>query len=456
MQKKIRKILRFCLSQKVSERQKELIRYELELMQNGLQTNEIQQNKAKLHDIYEPGDSIFLQDFRPPPENPIMSLQTLEELLKRDSKREKDGFRRRILLGKFIRPGGANGTRVVVVPSTTEPKFYHDDSISEDEDEDQTGGSGEGEEGEVIGEQQAEPEEGEGEGAGQGQGAEHDIGTDAFDLGKVLTEEFQLPNLKDKGKKRSVTKYQYELTDKNRGFGQILDKKATLKKVIQTNILLGKIKGGETFNPEDLIINPRDEVYRILSKEKAYESQAVVFFLRDYSGSMQGKPSEIITTQHLLIFSWLMYQYKNNVLSRFVLHDTEAKEVEDFQKYYTLQVAGGTQVAPAFELVNKIVEEEQLEKDYNIYVFYGTDGDDWDSKGEQMLPALKTMLGYSNRVGVTVARNNWSSGRETTVEQYINKSDLLKTKSDLLKMDAMDANEGTEDRIIEGIRRLVS
>jgi hypothetical protein len=230
MQKKIRKILRFCLSQEVSERQKELIRYELELMQNGLQTNEIQQNKAKLHDIYEPGDSIFLQDFRPPPENPIMSLQTLEELLKRDSKREKDGFRRRILLGKFIRPGGANGTRVVVVPSTTEPKFYHDDSISEDEDEDQTGGSGEGEEGEVIGEQQAEPEEGEGEGAGQGQGAEHDIGTDAFDLGKVLTEEFQLPNLKDKGKKRSVTKYQYELTDKNRGFGQILDKKGNIKK----------------------------------------------------------------------------------------------------------------------------------------------------------------------------------------------------------------------------------
>jgi len=456
MQKQIRKILRFYLSQGISSEQKELIRNELRIIRSSSKSEEIKLNKTKLHDIYEPGDSIFLQDFRLPPENPIMGLQTLEELLKRDSMREKDGFKRRILLGKFIKPGGGNGTRVVVVPSTTEPKFYHDDSISEDEDEDQTGGSGDGEEGEIIGEQQAEPEEGEGEGAGQGQGAEHDIGTDAFDLGKVLTQEFQLPNLKDKGKKRSVTKYQYELTDKNRGFGQILDKKATIKKVIQTNILLGKIKGEEVFNPEDLIINPKDQVYRILSKEKAYESQAVVFFLRDYSGSMQGKPSEIITTQHLLIFSWLMYQYKNNVLSRFILHDTEAKEVEDFQKYYTLQVAGGTQVAPAFELVNEIVEKEQLEKDYNIYVFYGTDGDDWDSKGEQMIPQLKKMLTYSNRVGVTVARNNWSSGRETTVEQYLNNSDLLQAKSDFLKLDAMDADEGTEDRIIEGIRKLVS
>jgi uncharacterized protein len=456
MLKRLQKIVQFYLSQEISDEHRAMIRHELKLVENNAQSPEVNRSKSKLHDIYEPGDAIFLQEFRPPPENPVLGLQTLEELLKRDSMREKDGFKRRILLGKFMRPGGNGGTRVVVVPSTTEPKFYHDDSISEDQDEDQTGGSGDGEEGEVIGEQQAEPEEGEGEGAGQGQGAEHDIGTDAFDLGKVLTEEFQLPNLKDKGKKRSVTKYQYELTDKNRGFGQILDKKATIRKVIQTNILLGKINEGETFNPEDLVINPKDQVYRILSKEKAYESQAIVFFVRDYSGSMQGKPSEIVTTQHLLIFSWLMYQYKNNVLSRFILHDTEAKEVEDFQKYYTLQVAGGTQVAPAFELVNEIVEKEQLEKDYNIYVFYGTDGDDWDSKGEQMLPALKTMLGYSNRVGITVARNNWSSGRETTVEQYINNSDLLNVKSDLLKMDAMDSNEGTEDRIIQGIRKLVS
>jgi len=455
MQRDLKNILRRYLFRELSDEQKELIRHELRMMEENLKEAQNKSLKEKTHDIYEPGDGIFLQNFVPPA-NPLMNIQTLEELLKRDSLREKDGFRRRILLGKFIRPGGANGTRVVVVPSTTEPKFYHDDSISEDDDEDQTGGSGDGEEGEVIGEQQAEPEEGEGQGAGQGGGSEHDISTDAFDLGKVLTEEFQLPNLKDKGKKRSVTKYNYELTDKNRGFGQILDKKATIKKVIQTNILLGKIQEGKEFRPEDLIINPNDEVYRILSKEKAYESQAMVFFLRDYSGSMQGKPSEIVTTQHLLIFSWLMYQYKNNVVSRFILHDTEAKEVVDFHQYYTLQVAGGTQVAPAFKLVNEIVEKEQLEKDYNIYVFYGTDGDDWDANGEEMLPALKTMLEYSNRVGITIARNNWSSGKETTVEQYIKNSQILQTKADLIKMDAMDSDEGTEDRIIEGIRRLVS
>jgi uncharacterized sporulation protein YeaH/YhbH (DUF444 family) len=452
----LKDILKKYLVKGISSKHEEMIRWELDLIEQNKKEVEEKISRKKEHDLYFPGDSIVWQQFQLPPEYQAISLQTLDELLKRDSLREQDGFKRRILLGKFIRPGGASGTKVVVVPSTTEPKFYHDDSIGEENEDDLTGGSGKGEEGEVIGEQQAEPEEGEGQGAGQGQGSDHDISTDAFDLGKVLTREFKLPNLKDKGKKRTFTKYTYDLTDKNRGFGQILDKKASIKKIIQTNILLGKIKEAEVFKPEDLIINPKDQVFRILSKEKAYESQAVVFFVRDYSGSMQGKPTEIISTQHLLIFSWLMYQYQNNVLSRFILHDTEAKEVADFQQYYTLQVAGGTQVAPAFELVNQIVQTEQLDKNYNIYVFYGTDGDDWDSEGEKMIPALKKMLSYVNRVGITISRNSWSAGKETTVEQYINKSELLQTKPDLIKMDAVDQEEGTEERIIEGIRKLVS
>ena len=135
--------------------------------------------------------------------NPIMGLQTLDELLDRDKKREEDGFSRRIRLGKIVKPSKDKKGKVVIVPTTFEPKFYHDNSVTEEEDGGGTGGSGEGEEGEVIGEQQAKPEEGEGEGtgAGEGDGANHDISNDAFDLGKALTEKFKLPNLKDKGKK---------------------------------------------------------------------------------------------------------------------------------------------------------------------------------------------------------------------------------------------------------------
>lgn len=418
---------------------------------------DIPNEPSKILGIYDYADLNFIQQLAARKPEETISLQTLDELLERDKKREADGFPRRIRIGKISKPSKGKKEQIVVVPSTTEPKFYHDDSISEDEEEPTTGGTGEGEEGEVIGEEQAQPQQGEGEGQGAGQGeqAGHDVVQQAFDLGRILTEKFQLPNLKNKGKKRAFSKYIYDLTDRNRGFGQVLDKKATLHKVLKTNILLGNLDPEKPINTEDLVLNPQDHIYRILSKEKDFETQALVFFVRDYSGSMQGGPTEAIAAQHLFIYSWLMYQYQNNVETRFILHDNEAKLVPDFYTYHNSAVAGGTNVFPAYELVNKIIEEERLMVDYNIYVFHGTDGDDWDSDGSKAIAAIKKMLSYTNRIGITVARNSWSSAI-TTVEQYFDDSKLLNDKPGLIRLDSFDSQSANENRIIEGIKKLVS
>ncbi|MBN2668219.1 MAG: DUF444 family protein [Bacteroidales bacterium] len=415
--------------------------------------NEHQLNK----NIYLNDDFDMLQDRSVQSRLSPTSLKTLEDLIEQDNQRVKDGFPRRIRIGKLVKPTKDNKGQVIIVPTTTEPKFYHDNRITEDpNDLGETGGTGDEQEGDILGEQQAQPQQGEGEGqgAGEGGGEGHDISQEAFDLGKVLTEQFQLPNLKDKGQKRSLVKYTYDLTDIKKGFGQLLDKKATMKELIKKNIMLGNI--GEYFNAEDLIIAPSDHVFRIMSKEQEFESQALVFFIRDYSGSMQGGPTEAISSQHLLIYSWLMYQYQNRVETKFILHDTDAKEVEDFYVYYQSNIAGGTKVAPAFELVDKIINEEQLEKDYNIYIFYGTDGDDWESDGKKTIEMLKHLVGKVNRIGVTVAKNSWSSSKKTTVETYLDKSELLNTHSDVIKIDAFKADGVTQDRIVEGIKKLVS
>ena len=42
--------------------------------------------------------------------------------------------------------------------------------------------------------------------------------------------------------------------------------------------------------------------------------------------------------------------------------------------------------------MNEIVARENLARDYNIYVFHGTDGDDWDTEGKERLPELEKML----------------------------------------------------------------
>ncbi len=380
----------------------------------------------------------------------------LERLLEKDKLREKDGFPRKIRLGKLIKPMRNASDKTVVVPTTTEEKFYHFNRVPDLSEGQPTGGTGEGDEGEVIGEEPIRPsEEGEGTGAGQGEGAEHGMGADAYEVGKILTEQFELPNIKEKGKKTSLTKFTYELSDRNPGHGQLLDKKATLKKIVKTNLGL-EFLTADNIETDKLLISPKDRIYRILSKEKDFESQAVVFFVRDYSGSMQGKPTEAVVTQHIYIYSWLLYQYERQVISRFIVHDTEAEEVPDFYTYYNKNVAGGTQVFSAYRMVNKIVEEEGLERDYNIYIFHGTDGDDWDSKGEQTLPELKKMLSYASRIGITIAENEYSKHGNTTVEAYLKKSNLLETESDLLHFDSFRASDANEERIIQSIKELIS
>ena len=70
------------------------------------------------------------------------------------------------------------------------------------------GGTGDGEEGDILGEVSRPSRRGEGQGgAGQGTGEAHEVTSSAYDLGKILTEKFKLPNLKDRGKKKTFTRY---------------------------------------------------------------------------------------------------------------------------------------------------------------------------------------------------------------------------------------------------------
>ncbi len=405
--------------------------------------------------VYEYNDLFQLQAMMEAYGTSTSYLRSIDELLEKDKQREEDGFPRRIRVGRLIKPGKGSKDKIVIVPTTVEEKFIHDTLLSPTGEGEPSGGSGEGEEGEVIGEQPVRAPDASGTGPGEGEGGQHEMESSAYDLGKILTEQFELPNLKDKGKKRSFTRYTYDMTDKNRGFGQFLDKKATLRKILETNLSLGNLPDVNNIDPSRFLISPTDKIYRILSREKDYESQAMVFFLRDYSGSMAGKSTEVIVAQHVLIYSWLLYQYEKQVESRFILHDTEAKEVSDFYTYYNSKIAGGTKILAAYRLVNEIVETESLIQDYNIYIFHGTDGDDWDTDGKETIPELEKMLTYANRVGITIAEHSYGSGQSSGLEKYLNKSGLPNEKPTLLRVDVM-AEDADEQRLIEGIKKLIS
>ncbi|MDO8574859.1 MAG: DUF444 family protein [bacterium] len=389
---------------------------------------------------------------------PLASLESFEELLKRDEQREKDGFPKKIKIGKILAGPG----KVVAVPYVAEEKLIHgefepktdDEGNIEGEEEREVAGHGEGEVGDVIAERSPEGEGGEGDEpqAGDGPG-EHSIEAEAYKIGKELSEKFQLPNLKDKGKKISTDEYIYDLTDRHRGSGQLLDKKETLKSIVKTNIALGRVDK-DNIDTSKLIVSPADKVYRVLSREKIWKSQAVVFFLRDYSGSMSGEPTKAILTQHLMIYSWLLVQYEKLVIPRFIVHDTQAEEVS-VEDYFKKSAGGGTFIASGYKKITEIVEGEALSRDYNIYVFQGTDGDDGDD-GREAIPEIQKIFGYVNRMGVCVLKHPYyGNDRETGFENYVKEGNIL-DETELFRMHAMSSASVTEENNVEAIKALIA
>ena len=384
---------------------------------------------------------------------PIVSLESFEELLKRDAQREQDGFQKKIKIKQILAGPG----KVIIVPYVEEEKLIHGMFEPNAEQDNGIAGHGDGEVGEVIDEIPIGGEgAGEGESedsqAGQGHG-EHEIEAEAYKLGKALSEKFQLPNLKDKGKKIPTNEYTYDLTDRHKGSGQFLDKKATLRSIVKTNAALGRIDKGNV-DASKLIVGPQDKVYRVLSREKVWKSQAVVFFLRDYSGSMSGDPTKIILTQHLMIYTWLLVQYEKLVIPRFIVHDAEAREVQA-DAYFQKSTPGGTFIASGYKKINEIVEGESLARDYNIYVFQGTDGEDWDREGNEAIPEIEKILGYANRMGVSVLKHPYRIDKESEFEQYVTKGNFVEQK-EIFRMHVMPSQGVTEEQNVEAIKALIA
>lgn len=400
------------------------------------------------------------------PRRQLHLLESLEELLQRDKKRQEDGFPSKIKFRRIL----VGHDRIIAIPYVEEEKLIHGEfeedlrHITEETEEEVRifPGHGEGEVGDIIGKiplsggeggEEGEGEEGEPR-AGLGSGEHGGLEEQAYQLGQELIEKFELPNLKDKGKKVPTDDYQYDLTNRHEGTGQILDEDETLERIIETNLLLRRIKKGN-IDLAKLVVSSDDEVYRVLSREHVWKSQAVVFFLRDYSGSMWGEPTATIVTQHLMIYAWLLLQYEKLVIPRFIVHDTEAKEVSP-EQYFKESAGGGTFIPSAYKKVNEIVESEGLVRDYNIYVFQGTDGEDFDD-GTDAIPEIEKILGYVNRMGVCVLKNPYyvTSQTKSRFEEYVEGAGFPEQR-DLFRMYVLSTRDVTEEQQIEAMKALIS
>ena len=106
----------------------------------------------------------------------------------------------------------------------------------------------------------------------------------------------------------------------------------------------------------------------------------------DVSGSMTDDQKEIVRIEAFWIDTWLKSQY-DGVTTRYIIHDAVAREVDEHTFYHTRE-SGGTRISSAYNLANKIIDDQHPPMDWNIYIFHFSDGDNWGEDNRQCISLL--------------------------------------------------------------------
>jgi len=274
----------------------------------------------------------------------------------------KQNLRKYITQGEML---GKKGKEVVSIPlpQIDIPHFRFGNK--------QTGGvgQGDGEPGDALGQGQPQPGEGK---AGDRPG-EHLLEVDVTmeELAQILGEELRLPRIEPKGKERIVARKDRYTGVRNTGPESLRHFRRTFKQALRRQIASG------TYDPKNPLIVPvrEDKRYRSWRSDPLPQSNAVIIYMMDVSGSMGDEQKEIVRIESFWIDTWLRSQYQG-IESRYIIHDAMAKEV-DRETFFRTRESGGTMISSAYKLCSKLITEEYPPTEWNIYPFHFSDGDNW-------------------------------------------------------------------------------
>ncbi len=181
--------------------------------------------------------------------------------------------------------------------------------------------------------------------------------------------------------------------------------------------------------------NARDPVVMLIREDMRYrswketllpESNAVIIYMMDVSGSMGTEQKELVRITAFWIETWLRSQYKE-IEIRYVVHDAAAKEV-DQETFYHIREGGGTKISSAYKLCNKMIEERFSPDEWNIYPFHFSDGDNWGGGDTRECVELlrSQLLPKVNQFCYGQVRSLYGSGRFAhDLEEYLGSEDML-------------------------------
>ena len=332
----------------------------------------------------------------------------------------KSRVKEHIRTGKKVKRHGKDFV-VVDIPVVDLPSFRHGDN------KEGGIGNGPGEVGDEVGD--GPDQQGE-NGAGD-QEAEHTmgVGLNVGDYIDILGEELCLPNLTPRPR-GDITNQKVKYNRLSRvGNNCLLHKKKTLQNALKRTISTGD------FDPNDISnivpIN-QDKVYKTWNVVDTPDINAVVFFLQDISWSMDGEKRDLVRELCWYLEQWIKKFYKQVDLKH-IVHDVVAQEV-DQEKFYTFEAGGGTKISSAFELTSNIIDSSYPLEEWNMYIFYFSDGENWMEDTKRCIQLLDELQTKCNLIGIGEVKGNtdWSDFAltvESKIEERVLDQGIVTTAS---------------------------
>src|SRR5881227_4414040 len=339
-----------------------------------------------------------------------------------DQERHKEKIREAIKknLGEIVSEEGiilSDGKKMVRVPirSLEEYRFRYDPGRQQHAGE----GNGKSKVGDVVA-QDPRPGKGKKGEAGKEAGQDYyEAEISMEELAAMIFEDLGLPNLEQKRQQELQTE-SVRFTDvRKKGPMTNLDKKRT----IMENMKRNAAKGDAKFQG----IKSEDLRFKVWEPTIKYQSNAVVIAMMDVSGSMGEFEKYIARSFYFWMVRFLRTKY-NNVKIVFISHHTEAKEVSE-EQFFTQGESGGTVVSSAYKLALDSIAERFPPRDWNVYPFHFSDGDNYYSDNDEAVRLADELISTCNLFGYgEIGEEGASSYRRSSGALLSIFNDRLKNK----------------------------
>ena len=206
------------------------------------------------------------------------------------------------------------------------------------------------------------------------------------DLVEWLWEELKLPDLKMKVGDSRDDDYIREGWNR-RGARSRLDRRRSMKEAIKRRAVDAN---GPAFINDDLR-------YRQLVVRKQPATRAVVFFAMDVSSSMRDRDRKLAKTFFFWVMQGLRRQYQKIDLV-YIAHTVKAWEFDETE-FFAVRGSGGTVASTAFNAVDSIIDSRFDPSQYNIYLFYASDGENFRDDHDRASDSLSKIASVANCIG---------------------------------------------------------